>query len=69
MTVSKIEAVQSKLEKKEKKKKILWHSKRQIQDLGAEVRATQSMILETSFHTVQAIDGNKAPLREWVKTY
>lgn len=30
------------------------------------MQATQSVILETSRHTMRAIDGNKAPLREWV---
>lgn len=35
------------------------------QDLGAEAQATQPTTLETSFHTMRAIDGNKTPLREW----
>lgn len=60
MTDSKIKAVQSKLENG------ITELKAEIHDLGAEVQAIQSMVLETSFHTMQAIDGNKAPLREWV---
>ncbi|KAI5850366.1 hypothetical protein DFP73DRAFT_582740 [Morchella snyderi] len=39
----------------------------EVQDLGAEMQAIQSMILETSLHTMKAIDGNKAPLRKWVE--
>lgn len=50
----KVEAGQSKLEAGQSK------------DLGGEMQATQSMIPETTFHTMRAIDGNKAPLRKWI---
>lgn len=58
MTDSKIEAVQSKLEN------AITELKVEIYGLGAEVQATKSMALETSFYTMWAIDGNKAPLQE-----
>lgn len=64
MADSKIEAVQSKLENDitELKTKLIV----EIQDLGIKVQVTQSMILETTFHTMRAIDGNKTPLRKWL---
>lgn len=67
MTDSKIEAVQSKLENHitELKTELIV----EIQDLGTKVQVTQSMILETTFHTMRAIDGNKTPLRKWGRMY
>ncbi|KAL0639688.1 hypothetical protein Q9L58_001255 [Maublancomyces gigas] len=56
MTDLKVEAVQFKLEA-------------DMQDPGAEMQATQSMILETSFHTMQAIDGNKGTFAQVDRTY
>lgn len=60
MTDSKIEAVHCELEN------CITELTGEIRDLGNEVQATQSMILEMSFHTMRVMDGNKVPLREWV---
>lgn len=35
-----------------------------VQEFGAEVRDCQSMILEDGHHTMNALDGNKKPMRE-----
>ena len=36
-------------------------------DLGAEIQVCQAMVLESGQHTMKAIDGNKQPMREWLK--
>ncbi|KAH8148459.1 uncharacterized protein LAJ45_07562 [Morchella importuna] len=37
-----------------------------VKDLGAEVQDCQSMILENGHHIMNALDGNKKPMREWL---
>jgi len=38
-----------------------------VQDLRGDVQVCQSMVLESGQHTMKAIDGNKQPMREWLK--
>lgn len=57
MTDSKIKVVKSEF------KEDIADIKTDTQDPGAEMQATQLTIIETSFNTMRAIDGNKEPLR------
>jgi peptidoglycan hydrolase CwlO-like protein len=38
-----------------------------IDHLSEEVQHCQSMILETAYHTMRGLDGNKTPMREWIQ--
>jgi len=39
----------------------------EIQGLRGEIQVCQAMVLESGQHTMKAIDGNKQPMREWLK--